>query len=80
VFANIVCYPVLARLPKGENAHCTIKHHQWWATLCTERFKHLIFKNFKIERQFQLIRLKSIDYTNFQLIRLKSIDYTNNSN
>jgi len=30
VFANIACYPALAVLPNGENAHCTIKPVQWW--------------------------------------------------
>jgi len=31
IFANIACYPALAQLPNGENAHCTIEHPQWWA-------------------------------------------------
>ncbi len=31
IFVNIACYPALAQLPNGENAHCTIKHPQWWA-------------------------------------------------
>lgn len=33
VFANIACYSAFARLPEGENAHCTIKPPQWWAGL-----------------------------------------------
>lgn len=31
VFVNIACYPALARLPDGRNAHCTIKPPQWWS-------------------------------------------------
>lgn len=30
VFANIACYPAKALLPDGENAHCTIRHPEWW--------------------------------------------------
>lgn len=30
VFANIACYPAKARLPNGENAHCTIRPIEWW--------------------------------------------------
>ena len=30
VFANIACYPAKARLPNGENAHCTIRPLEWW--------------------------------------------------
>ena len=30
VFANVACFPAIARLPTGENAHCTVKDPQWW--------------------------------------------------
>lgn len=30
VFVNVACYPASARLPNGENAHCTIKSQDWW--------------------------------------------------
>ncbi len=30
VFANIACYPALARLPNGENAHITVRSPEWW--------------------------------------------------
>lgn len=30
IFANIACYPAKALLPDGENAHCTIRHPEWW--------------------------------------------------
>lgn len=30
VFANIACYPALARLPNGENAHISTFPPQWW--------------------------------------------------
>lgn len=30
VFANVACYPAIKTLPNGENAHCTIKDHNWW--------------------------------------------------
>lgn len=30
VFASVACYPALARLPNGENAHCTVRTAQWW--------------------------------------------------
>lgn len=35
VFANIACYPALATLPDGSNAHVTIKHPEWWDGLFT---------------------------------------------
>ena len=31
VFASIACFDALAILPNGKNAHCTVKHPQWWA-------------------------------------------------
>jgi len=31
VFCNIACYPALARLPNGNNAHVTVRHPQWWS-------------------------------------------------
>ena len=31
VFANIACYPAMAQLPSGENAHTTIRHPEWWS-------------------------------------------------
>lgn len=30
VFANIACYPALATLPDGSNAHTTIRSPEWW--------------------------------------------------
>ncbi len=30
VFVHIACYPALARLPNGENAHITIRSPAWW--------------------------------------------------
>ena len=30
VFANIACYPAIATLPNGENAHCTVRPATWW--------------------------------------------------
>lgn len=30
VFANIACYPALATLPDGSNAHVTVKSPEWW--------------------------------------------------
>lgn len=30
VFASVACFPAQKRLPKGENAHCTIKPVAWW--------------------------------------------------
>lgn len=31
VFVNIACYPALATLPDGTNAHVTVEHPRWWA-------------------------------------------------
>jgi len=33
VFINAACYPAVAILPNGENAHCTIKAPEWWGSL-----------------------------------------------
>ncbi len=33
IFANIACYPAMARLPDGRNAHVTVEHPRWWAGL-----------------------------------------------
>ncbi len=33
VFANVACYPAQARLPTGENAHCTIRPVEWWSEI-----------------------------------------------
>lgn len=33
VFLNIACHPAKARLPSGENAHCSVRHPEWWAGL-----------------------------------------------
>jgi hypothetical protein len=33
VYANVACYEAQKRLPNGENAHCTIKPHEWWAQM-----------------------------------------------
>lgn len=30
VVFNIACYPANARLPNGENAHCTLRSPDWW--------------------------------------------------
>lgn len=30
VFANVACFPAIAQLPTGENAHCTVQDPQWW--------------------------------------------------
>ncbi|MDA1090049.1 MAG: class I SAM-dependent methyltransferase [Proteobacteria bacterium] len=30
VFVNVACYPAMARLPNGENAHITIRSPEWW--------------------------------------------------
>lgn len=30
VFANIACFPAIARLPDGTNAHVTVEHPRWW--------------------------------------------------
>jgi hypothetical protein len=30
VFGNIACHPAKAKLPNGENAHCTIRPETWW--------------------------------------------------
>jgi hypothetical protein len=30
LFANIACYPALATLPNGENAHATVRPVAWW--------------------------------------------------
>lgn len=30
VFANIACYPALATLPDGSNAHVTVRNPEWW--------------------------------------------------
>lgn len=35
VFVNIACYPALAKLPNGENAHCTIRPPAWWNGIFT---------------------------------------------
>lgn len=33
VFASVACYPAMARLPSGENAHCTVRSPAWWEGL-----------------------------------------------
>ncbi len=33
VYANVACYPAKARLPNGENAHCTVRPVEWWQAL-----------------------------------------------
>jgi hypothetical protein len=30
LFANVACYPAMAHLNNGENAHCTIRDQAWW--------------------------------------------------
>ena len=30
VFACVACFPALATLPNGENAHCTVRPFSWW--------------------------------------------------
>lgn len=36
VFANVACYPALATLPNGENAHCTVRPFEWWNAVFAE--------------------------------------------
>tara|TARA_R110000868_G_scaffold236306_1_gene490342 strand:- start:226 stop:894 length:669 start_codon:yes stop_codon:yes gene_type:complete len=31
LFVNIACYPAIATLPDGTNAHVTVEHPRWWA-------------------------------------------------
>lgn len=33
VFASVACYLASARLPTGENAHCTVRSEAWWRGL-----------------------------------------------
>ena len=33
VFANVACYPAKTTLPNGENAHCTVRPHEWWQSV-----------------------------------------------
>jgi hypothetical protein len=33
IYANVACYPAKARLPNGENAHCTVRPLEWWQAL-----------------------------------------------
>ncbi len=43
-FMNIACYPALALLPNGENAHINIKSYEWWKKKLikfAEEFKEL---------------------------------------
>ena len=43
-FFNIACYPAIALLPNGENAHINIQTPEWWQEKmikCAEEFKHL---------------------------------------
>ena len=40
VFANIACYPALALLPNGLNAHVTVEHPRWWAGLFEAAARH----------------------------------------
>ena len=40
----MACYPAMALLPNGENAHINIKNHQWWQNKLiklAEEFKEL---------------------------------------
>ena len=36
LFSNVACYPAIKSLPNGENAHCTIRDPEWWASLFRE--------------------------------------------
>ena len=31
VFINLACYPAVALLPNGKNAHINVNNPQWWA-------------------------------------------------
>ena len=33
VFASVACYLASARLPNGDNAHCTVRREAWWRGL-----------------------------------------------
>lgn len=30
IFASIACYEAMARMPDGQNAHCTVREPKWW--------------------------------------------------
>lgn len=36
LFANVASFPATAKLPSGENAHCTVRPPSWWADRITE--------------------------------------------
>ncbi len=46
VFINVACYPALAILPNGENAHVNVNDEKWWHEKIV-RLKKL-YKNIKI--------------------------------
>lgn len=33
LYANVACYPAMAHLNDGQNAHCTIRDRVWWESL-----------------------------------------------
>ena len=35
VFINVACYPALAKLPNGKNAHVSLFHPWWWCGFIT---------------------------------------------
>jgi len=45
-FINIACYPAMAILPNGQNAHINIKNAEWWQKKLIKYSK--IFKKIKI--------------------------------
>ena len=46
VFINVACYPAVALLPNGENAHININDHRWWDQKILRLKK--IYSNIKI--------------------------------
>ena len=46
VFINVACYPAIALLPNGKNAHININNPQWWHKKILQHKKK--FLNLKI--------------------------------
>lgn len=47
VFLGICTRPAFATLPNGENAHCTVYPHEWWADKIREHNKNNIYTHLK---------------------------------
>lgn len=47
VYLGICTRLALARLPNGENAHCTVKSHEWWADKIREHNKNNIYTHLR---------------------------------